>query len=363
MPVSALTGDGIDKLLETLLLVSEIQVDPKANPTLPARGTVLEAKKTEGRGIVATLLVQDGTLHRGDLVLCGTSYAKVRMMFSDRGKPMKEAGPGTPTEIIGLSEIPAPGDQIFVLEDEKKAKEIVEQRLEQKRLESVQKRVGVSAENIWDQLGKTEINEVRLILKTDVSGSLEVLKAEIEKLSQTSSEVRLRLLHSAVGTISMADVILAEASKPCFVIGFAVDPDTEAAALAREKAIEIRTYRIIYELLDDLKKIMSGEIAPEEKEVVLGTVLIRQTFKSSKVGTIAGCVVEKGTVKRSGKARLMRDGIVVWEGDIDSLKRFKEDVKEVKEGFECGIKLRGHDEVKEGDKLEVYEIQKVARSL
>ena len=363
VPVSALTGDGIDKLLETLLLVSEIQVDPKANPTLPARGTVLEAKKTEGRGIVATLLVQDGTLHRGDLVLCGTSYAKVRMMFSDRGKPMKEAGPGTPTEIIGLSEIPAPGDQIFVLEDEKKAKEIVEQRLEQKRLESVQKRVGVSAENIWDQLGKTEINEVRLILKTDVSGSLEVLKAEIEKLSQTSSEVRLRLLHSAVGTISMADVILAEASKPCFVIGFAVDPDTEAAALAREKAIEIRTYRIIYELLDDLKKIMSGEIAPEEKEVVLGTVLIRQTFKSSKVGTIAGCVVEKGTVKRSGKARLMRDGIVVWEGDIDSLKRFKEDVKEVKEGFECGIKLRGHDEVKEGDKLEVYEIQKVARSL
>jgi len=276
---------------------------------------------------------------------------------------MKEAGPGVPAEIIGLPEIPSPGDQVFVLEDEKKAKEIVEQRLAEKRLEGVQKRVGTTAENIWDQLGKAEVNEVRLILKTDVSGSLEVLKAEIEKLSQTSSEVRLRLLHSAVGTISSSDVILAEASKPCFVIGFSVEPDTEANALAREKAIEIRTYRIIYELLDDLKKIMSGEIAPEEKEVVLGTVLVRQTFKSSKVGTIAGCVVEKGTVKRSGKARLNRDGIVIWEGDIESLKRFKDDVKEVKEGFECGLKLKGYDDVKEGDKVEVYEIQKVARTL
>jgi translation initiation factor IF-2 len=362
IPVSALTGEGIDKLMETLSLTAEV-MDLKANPNKAAKGTVLEAKKSEGRGIVATVLIEDGTLHRGDLMLCGRSFGKCKMMFSDRGKPVKEAGPGVPVEVLGLTEIPTAGDRIYVMEDEKKAREIIEQREDERRLESATKRIGVSAENIWDQLGKADVTEVRLILKTDVSGSLEVLKNEIEKLSLTSSEVRLRLLHAQVGTITTSDVILAEASKPCFIIGFTVTADPEAAALAREKALEIRTYKIIYELLDDLKKIMSGEIAPEEKEVVLGTVLIRQTFKSSKVGTIAGCVVEKGTVKRSGKARLNRDGIVIWEGDIESLKRFKEDVKEVKEGFECGLKLKGYDEVKEGDKVEVYEVQKIARSL
>ncbi|MBI3723950.1 translation initiation factor IF-2 [bacterium] len=362
VPVSAATGDGIDKLMETLLIKAEL-LELKANPEKPAKGTVLEAKKTEGRGVVATVLVEDGTLRRGDLILCGPGYGKVRMLFSDRGKPVKEAGPGVPVEVIGLSEVPSPGDRIYVMEDEKKAREIIEQRENERRLETATKRTGVSAENIWEQLGKAEVNEVRLILKTDVTGSLEVLKAEIEKLSGLSTEVRIRLLHADVGTITTSDVILAEASKPCFVIGFTVSPEGEAAALAREKGIEIRTYKVIYELLDDLQKIMSGEIAPEEKEVLLGTVLVRQTFKSSKVGTIAGSVVEKGSVKRSGKARLMRDGVVIWEGDIEGLRRFKDDVKEVKEGFECGIRLRGYDDVKEGDKIEVYEVQKVARSL
>ncbi len=362
VPVSALTGDGIDHLMETLLIKAEL-LELKANPNRPAKATVLEAKKTEGRGVVATVLVEDGTLRRGDLILCGPGYGKVRMLFSDRGKPVKDAGPGVPVEVIGLSDVPSPGDRLYVMEDEKKAREIIEQREDERRLESATKRAGVSAENIWEQLGKAEVNEVRLILKTDVTGSLEVLKNEIEKLSSLSTEVRIRLLHSAVGSITTSDVILAEASKPCFVIGFTVSPEGEAAALAREKGIEIRTYKIIYELLDDLQKIMSGEIAPEEKEVLLGTVLIRQTFKSSKVGTIAGCVVEKGSVKRNGKARLMRDGVVIWEGDIEGLRRFKDDVREVKEGFECGVRLRGYDEVKEGDKIEVYEVQKVARSL
>ncbi|MDQ9170485.1 translation initiation factor IF-2 [Oxalobacteraceae bacterium R-40] len=359
IPVSAKTGEGIDNLLENVLLQAEV-LELTAQVDAPARGLVIEAKLDKGRGPVATILVQAGTLKRGDVVLAGSSYGRVRAMLDETGKSVTDAGPSIPVEIQGLTEVPAAGEEVMVMADERKAREIALFRQGKFRDVKLAKQQAAKLENMFDQMAEGEVKNLALIIKADVQGSQEALVASMQKLS--TNEVRVQIVHAAVGGISESDVNLALASK-AVIIGFNTRADASARKLAETNGIDIRYYNIIYDAIDDVKAAMSGMLAPEKREQALGLVEIRQVFMVSKVGAIAGCYVLEGLVRRGAHVRLLRNNVVIWTGELDSLKRFKDDVKEVKAGFECGLSLKNFNDIKEGDQLEVFEVQEVARTL
>ena len=352
-PVSALTGEGIDNLLEMVCLVSDMR-ELKANPNRPAKGTVIEARLDKGRGPVATLLVQNGTLHTGDIIIAGTTVGRVRVMTNDHGQEVKEAGPSMPVEITGLDEVPSAGDTVNAVADERLARVLVEQRrhdLKEKEFQSYQK---VTLDNLFSQIEQGEMKELAIVVKADVQGSVEAVKQSLEKL--TNDEVRVRVIHGGVGAVSKSDVMLANASN-AIIIGFNVRPDPVARDSAEEEGVEIRTYRIIYDAIDDVTQAMKGMLAPKYRDVDLGRVEVRQVYKISSVGTVAGCYVTEGKVTRASMIRVVRDGIVIAEDQIDSLRRFKDDVKEVAQGYECGIGLNKFNDVKEGDVFEAYIVE------
>lgn len=359
VPVSAKTGDGIDSLLENVLLQAEV-LELTAPVDAPAKGLVIEARLDKGKGPVATLLVQSGTLKRGDIVLAGSCYGRVRAMLDETGKAIAEAGPCIPVEIQGLTGVPAAGEEMLVLADERKAREIALFRQGKYRDVKLAKQHAAKLENMFDQIAEGEVKALPMIIKTDVQGSQEALAHSLQKLS--NDEVRVQIVHGAVGGISESDVNLAVASK-AVIIGFNVRADVQARSLAEANGIDIRYYNIIYDAIDDVKAAMSGMLAPEKRENVIGLVEIRQVILISKVGAVAGCQVLEGMVKRASNVRLLRDNVVIWTGEIDSLKRFKDDVREVKSGFECGLTLKNYNDIKEGDQLEVFEVQEIARTL
>ncbi len=359
VPVSAKTGQGIDELLENVLLQAEV-LELRAAPTGAAKGLVIEARLDKGRGAVATVLVQSGTLKRGDIVLAGSSFGRVRAMLDENGKPVSEAGPSIPVEIQGLQDVPVAGEEVIVLGDERKAREIALFRQGKFRDVKLARQQAAKLENIFEQMSGEEVKTLPLIVKADVQGSQEALAHALLKLS--TDEVRVQIVHQAVGGISESDVNLATASK-AVVIGFDVRADQQARRLAEANGIDIRYYTIIYDAVDDVKNAMSGLLSPEQREEALGLVEIRQIFRVPKAGNVAGCMVLEGLVRRGAKVRLLREHKVVWTGELDSLKRFKDDVREVREGFECGLSLKGYDDIQEGDQLEVFEIKEVARTL
>jgi translation initiation factor IF-2 len=357
--VSAKTGQGIDDLLENVLLQAEV-LELTSIKEAPAKGLVIEAQLDKGRGPVATILVQSGTLARGDVVLAGTSFGRVRAMLDENGKPIQQAGPSIPVEIQGLSEVPSAGEEVIVLQDERKAREIALFRAGKFRDVKLAKQQAAKLENMFEQMAEGEVKTLALIIKADVQGSQEAIIHAMQKLS--TGEVKVQVVHAAVGGITESDVNLATASK-AVIIGFNTRADQAARKLAETNGIDIRYYNIIYDAVDEVKAAMSGMLAPEKKEETLGLVQIRQVFRISKVGSVAGCMVLSGLVRRNAQVRLLRDNVVIYTGELDSLKRFKDDVREVKEGFECGLSLKGYDDIKEGDQLEVFEIKEVARSL
>ena len=357
---SALTGQGIPDLLEMLGIVAEVRCDLRANPDRPATGTCLEASISEGRGVVATVLVQDGTLRVGDVMVCGDGFGRVRALFDDKGRSVAAAGPSTPVEVSGLDAVPTAGEKFAVVDDISRARDIAEARRSRSRGVSLSERQAVTLENLFSKMAEQKVKSLNLILKADVQGSLEALSKELEKLE--NAEVPIRILLKGVGGISESDILLADASQ-AIVIGFRVAPEDRAVALADEKKIDIRRYDIIYQVTDEIKKAIEGMLVPEIKEVHLGRAVVRQTFKISKVGTVAGCFVTQGTIERSAKARLIREGREIYKGAIDALKRFKDDVKEVREGFECGIKIANFDDLKIDDVIEAYRIDVIRRTL
>jgi translation initiation factor IF-2 len=356
--VSAKTGQGIDELLEAVLLQAEI-LELKAPRTTPARGLVIESRLDKGRGPVATILVQSGTLKRGDIVLAGTSYGRVRAMLDENGADVKEAGPSMPVEILGLSDVPNAGEEAIVLNDERKAREIALFRQGKFRDVKLARQQASKLENMLEQMTEGEVKTLPIIIKSDVQGSYEALSASLQKLS--TEEVKVNILHAAVGGITESDVNLASASN-AVIIGFNVRADVGARKLIESTGVDVRYYNIIYEAVDDVKAALAGMLSPERKENVIGLVEVRQVFRISKVGTIAGCFVLEGVVKRGARVRVLRDNVVIHDGELDSLKRFKDDVKEVKAGFECGLSVKGYNDISEGDQLEVYEVLEVART-
>ncbi len=359
VPVSAKTGEGIDNLLEQLLLQAEV-LELKAAEAAPAKGLVIEAKLDKGRGPVATVLVQSGTLKRGDIVLAGASYGRVRAMLDENGKPTAEAGPSIPVEIQGLTEVPAAGDEFMVLSDERRAREIATFRQGKYRDVKLARQQAAKLENMFENMGQGDVQTLGLIIKADVQGSQEALATSLLKLS--TDEVKVQIVHAAVGGISESDVNLAIASKSV-IIGFNTRADAGARKLAEHNGVDLRYYNIIYDAVDEVKAAMSGMLAPEQREEVIGSAEIRQVFIASKIGTIAGCMVTSGVVRRSARLRLLRENVVIYTGELDGLKRFKDDVKEVREGFECGLNLKGYNDIKEGDVLEFFEIKEIARTL
>ncbi|TFZ00877.1 translation initiation factor IF-2 [Ramlibacter henchirensis] len=357
--VSAITGQGIDDLLEQVLLQAEV-LELKAPVDAAAKGLVIEAQLDKGRGPVATVLVQSGTLKVGDVVLAGQTYGRVRAMLDENGKTIKSAGPSIPVEIQGLTEVPQAGDEFMVLTDERRAREIATYRAGKFRNTKLAKQQAAKLENMFSDMTAGEVKTLPIIVKADVQGSQEALSQSLVKLS--TEEVKVQLVYAAVGGISESDINLAIASK-AVIIGFNVRADAGARKLAEGNGIDIRYYNIIYDAVDDLKAAMSGMLAPEKREEVIGTAEIRTVFVASKIGTVAGSYVTSGVVTRSAHFRLLRDNVVVYTGEIESLKRMKDDVREVKEGFECGIKLKNYNDIKEGDQLEVFEIKEVARTL
>ena len=356
--ISAKQGTNVDELLEMIILQAEM-LELKANPNKPASGTVLESKLDNKRGPVATLLVKEGTLRQGDALVAGLHWGKVRAMFDHQGKQVKEAGPSVPVEVLGLQGVPMAGEPFMVVENEKKARQISEERQEKARDVQLE-RPKVSLEELMRQLAEGETREFRILLKADVQGSLEAIKDSLNKLS--TEEVKVNVVHAGVGGITESDVMLASASR-AVIIGFNVRPDSQARKAAEREGVEIRLYRVIYDLLDDVKKAMEGLLEPEYEEVVLGRAEVRQVFQVPKVGKVAGCYVLEGNISRNAKVRLIRDGVVVYEGGISSLKRFKDDVREVAAGYECGIGLTDFNDIKEGDIIEAYELKEVPRTL
>ncbi len=359
VPVSAKTGQGIDDLLEQVLLQAEV-LELTAPVDAPARGLVVEARLDKGRGPVATILVQSGTLKRGDVILAGSSYGRVRAMLDENGKSIAEAGPSIPVEIQGLTEVPVAGEEVVVMADERKAREIGLFRQGKFRDVKLAKQQAAKLENMFDQMAEGEVKNLPLIIKTDVQGSQEALVGSLQKLS--TSEVRVQVVHAAVGGITESDVNLAVASK-AVIIGFNARADAQARKLAESNGVDIRYYSIIYDAIDEVRTALSGMLAPEKRETITGQVEIRQVILVSKVGAIASCLVTDGVVKRSSSVRLRRNNIVLWTGEIDSLKRFKDDAKEVRAGLECGLSLKGQNEIQVGDVLEVFEVTEVARTL
>jgi translation initiation factor IF-2 len=358
-PVSAKKGTGIDELLEQVLLQAEV-LELTAQKNAPAKGLIIEARLDKGRGAVATMLVQSGTLKRGDVVLAGQVFGRVRAMLDENGKPINEAGPSIPVEILGLSDVPAAGEEAIVLTDEKKAREIALFRQGKFRDVKLAKQQAAKLENMFQQMEEGEVKTLPLIVKADVQGSQEALVQTLAKLS--NEEVRVQIIHGAVGAISESDVNLAQASG-AVIIGFNIRADAGSRKLAETFGVDIRYYNVIYDAVDEVKAALSGMLSPEKREQITGMVEIRQVFNVSKVGAIAGCYVLEGFVKRNSRVRLLRNNVVQWDGELDSLKRFKDDVKEVRSNFECGLSLRGNNDIQVGDQLEAYEIQEVARSL
>jgi translation initiation factor IF-2 len=356
--VSAKTGQGIDDLLEQVLLQAEV-LELKAPAEAAARGIVIEAKLDRGRGPVATVLVQSGTLKKGDVVLAGSSFGRVRAMLDEDGHSTESAGPSMPVEIQGLTEVPQAGDEFMVLTDERRAREIATFRQGKYRDVKLAKQQAAKLENMFEQMGESA-QTLSLIVKADVQGSQEALAQSLVKLS--TAEVKVQIVHAAVGGITESDINLAIASK-AVIIGFNTRADAGARKLAENNGVDIRYYNIIYDAVDDVKAAMSGMLAPEQREEIIGMAEIRSVFVASKIGTVAGCMVTAGEVRRNARFRLLRDNVVVYTGELESLKRFKDDVREVKEGFECGIKLKNYNDIKEGDQLEVFEVKEVARTL
>jgi len=359
VPVSAKTGAGIDDLLENVLLQAEV-LELTAPVDAPAKGLVIEAKLDKGKGPVATVLVQSGTLSRGDVVLAGSAYGRVRAMLDETSKATKSAGPSIPVEIQGLSEVPAAGEEVMVLQDERKAREIALFRQGKFRDVKLAKQQAAKLESMLEQMGEGEVKNLPLIVKADVQGSQEALVQSLQKLS--TDEVRVQIVHGAVGGISESDVNLATASK-AVIIGFNTRADAQARKLAETNGIDIRYYNIIYDAVDEVKAAMSGMLSPEKREVITGMVEVRQVFRVPKVGAVAGCMVTDGVVKRSSSVRVLRNNVVIHTGELDSLKRCKDDVKEVKQGFECGMSVKNFNDIVEGDQFEVFEVTEVARTL
>ncbi len=358
VPVSALKRENIDTLLESILLVADIS-ELQANPNRKANGSVVEAKLDKGRGPVATVLVHNGTLHVGDVVIVGDTYGKVRAMVDDKGRRIKKAPPSTPVEVIGLESVPAAGDRLYAVDDEKEARVLAETRTTTKRIDEQQRSHRVTLEDLFSQMQEGEVKDLNLIIKADVQGSVEAVRQAMERLS--NKEVRVNILHAGVGAVSEGDVMLAYTSN-AIIIGFNVRPDPNAQKIAEGQNVEIRPYRIIYEAIQDVEAAMKGLLAPVFKEVVQGHAEVRELFKVSRLGTIAGCYVNDGKIMRSSSMRVVRDGKVVFEGKIDSLKRLKDDVREVVAGYECGILLEKFNDVKEGDRLEAFTMEEVKRS-
>jgi translation initiation factor IF-2 len=359
VPVSAKTGAGIDTLLEQVLLQAEV-LELKAPVDTFAKGLVIEARLDKGRGPVATVLVQSGTLRRGDIVLAGSAFGRVRAMLDESGSAVQEAGPSIPVEIQGLSDVPAAGEDVMALGDERKAREIALFRQGKFRDVKLAKKQAAKLENLFEQMGEGEARLLALLIKADVQGSQEALVHALTRLS--TDEVKVNVVHSGVGAITESDVNLALASK-AVIIGFNTRADTTARKAAEASGVDVRYYNIIYEAVDEVKAALSGMLAPEKKEAILGLVDVRQVFKISKVGAVAGCMVLEGLVRRNALVRVLRDNVVVHTGEIDSLKRFKDDVREVKAGFECGMSVKNFNDLKVGDQFEIYEVQEVARTL
>jgi len=357
--VSAKTGQGIDELLEAVLLQAEV-LELQAPKNTPAKGLVIEGRLDKGRGSVATILVTSGTLRRGDMILAGTTFGKVRAMLDESGKDIQEAGPSMPVEIQGLSDVPSAGEEMIVLNDERKAREIANFRQGKFRDVKLAKQQASKLENMFDQMGEGVAQTLGLIIKSDVQGSYEALATSLQKLS--TSEVKVNIIHTGVGAISESDVNLASASKGV-LIGFNVRADSGARKLIETLGVDVRYYNIIYEAVDEIKAALGGMLAPEQKESMIGTVEIREVFRISKVGAIAGCYVQDGMIKRNSRVRVLRANVIIHTGELDSLKRFKDDVKEVKNNFECGLSLKNFNDIEVGDILEVYEIVEVARTL
>lgn len=357
--VSAHTGQGIDELLDLILIQSEL-MELKASAEGAAQGVVIEARVDKGRGAVTSILVQNGTLNIGDLVLAGSSYGRVRAMSDENGKPIKSAGPSIPVEILGLPEAPMAGDEVLVVNDEKKAREVADARADREREKRIERQSAMRLENIMASMGKKDVPTVNVVLRTDVRGTLEALNAALHELS--TDEVKVRVISSGVGAITESDVILAESSE-AVLLGFNVRADTAARQKSDQDGIDIRYYSIIYELIDDVKDAMSGKLAPEHRETILGVAQVREVFRSSKFGAAAGCMVMEGVIHRNKPIRVLRDDVVIFQGELESLRRYKDVVDEVRAGMECGLAVKGYNDIKPLDKIEVYDVQMVKRSL
>ena len=357
VPISAKYKQNIDGLLEMVLLVAEMK-ELKANPDRKAKGTVIESQLDKGRGPVATVLVQNGTLRVGDIIVAGTAVGRVRAMVDDRGASVKKAGPSVPVEVVGLNEVPVGGDIFYAVTDEKKARSVVEKRKQKIKDENTVSRQAVSLDALFDQIKEGEVKDLNIIVKADVQGSVEAVKQSLEKLS--NDEVRVKCIHGGVGGITESDVMLASASN-AIIVGFNVRPDSGAAASAKRDEVDIRLYRVIYNAIEEIEAAMKGMLAPQFKENVLGHAEVRTTFKVSGVGTIAGAYVQDGKITRNSQTRIVRDGIIVHEGVLSSLKRFKDDAKEVAAGYECGVGIENFNDIKDGDIIESFVMEEVKR--
>ena len=357
VPISAKTGMGLDDLLEMVILTAEVQ-ELKANPNRRAKGTVIEARLDKTRGPIATLLVQNGTLNQGDIVIAGTAVGRVRVMTNDKGRTVKTAGPSVPVEITGLAEVPAPGDEFNAVIDERMARELVEQRKQKIKDDAANAMQKVTLDNLFAKMQEGEMKELPLIVKADVQGSAEAVKASLEKIS--NEEVRVRVIHTGVGAINESDILLASTAG-AIIVGFNVRPDAGAQASAQRTAVDMRFYRVIYDAIDEIEAAMKGMLAPKYEESIIGHAEVRMTYKVSAVGTIAGCMVKDGKVTRDAQVRVLRDNIVIHEGEVGSLQRFKDAAKEVTAGFECGMSILKFNDIKEGDVFECFVMQEVKR--
>ena len=354
-PISAKTGEGIDNLLEMVNLTAEMQ-ELKANPNRSAHGAVIEARLDKGRGPVATLLVQNGTLHQGDVIIAGTAVGRVRAMTNARGEKLTEAGPSVPVEIIGMSEVPGAGDDFHAVADERMARELVEQRKHEQKMAASGPVGKVSLEDLFSQIKQGEMKDLNIIVKADVQGSAEAVKASLEKIS--NDEVRVRVIHCAVGAINESDVMLATTSN-AIIVGFNVRPDSNAKETAARNKVDMRMYRVIYDCINEIETAMKGMLAPKFKEVELGQAEVRNVFRITGVGMVAGCYVTNGKMQRGAQMRLLRDNVVIYDGSIASLQRFKDSVKEVAAGYECGITFEKFQDIKEGDVIEAFLMEQI----
>ena len=354
-PVSAKTGEGIDNLLEMVNLTAEMQ-ELKANPNRSAHGAVIEARLDKGRGPVATLLVQNGTLHQGDVIIAGTAVGRVRAMTNARGEKLTEAGPSVPVEIIGMGEVPGAGDDFHAVDDERMARELVEQRKHEQKMAASGPVGKVSLEDLFSQIQAGEMKNLNIIVKADVQGSAEAVKASLEKIS--NEEVRVRVIHCAVGAINESDVMLATTSN-AIIVGFNVRPDSNAKETAARNKVDMRMYRVIYDCINEIETAMKGMLTPKFKEVELGQAEVRNVFRITGVGMVAGCYVTNGKMQRGANMRLLRDNVVIYDGAIASLQRFKDSVKEVAQGYECGITFEKFQDIKEGDVIEAFLMEQI----